>query len=105
MSNFKTMTITCTNCNARRNIKIVQTASGEMIDWLETPELANHPIVSARKRLDGQWGFQCQCGNNDILTDQERRTITNPAEPDMKQIDEVIKNLVMQPPKFEMREA
>ena len=104
MSDFKTLVINCGNCKAQRKIRLISTAAGETIDWLESDDNANHPIVSARKRLDGQWGFQCTCGNNDLLTDQEKRIITNPAQPDIKEIDMVVKNLESQPAKFNLRE-
>lgn len=94
--------IICLKCKAERQIKIMETAMGKRIDWLETPETAHHPILSGRERLDGQWGFQCSCGNNDLMTVQERRTISNPISPKPQEINDIIKNLIPDKPKFEM---
>lgn len=93
--------ITCPECKATRKIGIVQTAVGDRIDWLENdPDEAG--IISGRQRLDGNFGWQCLCGNNDLLTAQENKQITNKVEPDPKEIQDVIKNLVPQQPKFIM---
>lgn len=78
---------------------------GRRIDWLESPENARHPIVSGRERLDGQWGFQCICGNNDLLTTQEARTFSNPVAPKPQEINDIVKNLKPDKPKFEMAVA
>lgn len=59
-------------------------------------------IISARKRLDGQWGFECMCQNNDLMTEQEKRTIKNHVTPDPEDINAVLKNLKVQAPKFAM---
>lgn len=85
------------DCESERKVKIIR---NEKIDWLEdgTPQR----IVSARKRLDGQWGFQCLCGANDLLTKQEERVMSNPAEPQPEELSMIIKNLEMQSPMFEL---
>lgn len=75
---------------------------GKRIDWLENAENANHPIVSGRERLDGNWGFQCKCGNNDLMTIQEARTFSNPASPKPQEINEIVKKLQPEKPKFAM---
>lgn len=60
-------------------------------------------IISARHRLDMQWGFQCAiCGNNDLETDQERSEIKNLQAPDPADISKVLKSLKTQKPRFEM---
>lgn len=59
-------------------------------------------IISARYRLDMQWGFQCLCGNNDLLTRQEDKVITDKQNPDVRDIDKVLKTLIPDKPKFEM---
>lgn len=92
----KSYQVTCNQCGAERKIAI----RNEKIDWLEDGK--PHKIVSGRKRLDSQWGFQCLCGANDILTDQERRTMTNPAEPQPEELTTIIKNLELQEPMFTM---
>lgn len=61
-------------------------------------------IVSGRFRLDNQWGWQCLCGNNSLLTQQEMREIKDKVNPDPIQIEQVIKNLIPDNRKlFEMR--
>lgn len=94
--------IICQNCKSERVIKIVTTVAGDQIDWLESPDNANHPIMSARKRLDGQWGFQCSCGNDDLMTQQEKRSISNHQNPKAEEISDIVKNLKMDKPKFGM---
>lgn len=101
----KSYTITCKKCKAERKIRLFRTASGEIIDWLDNnPNPQVVKIISGRKRLDGLYGWECICGNNDILTDQEKRHL-NPQTPDPKGIEQVTKNIRVQTPKFEMREA
>lgn len=51
-------------------------------------------IISGRYRLDNQWGFQCICGSNSLLTKQENEYITDKVNPDPKEIADVVKNLI-----------
>jgi hypothetical protein len=60
--------------------------------------------VSGRERLDQEMGWQCLCGNNDLMTEQEKRTFTNPAAPTPQQINDVVQNLRVYKPKFNMVE-
>lgn len=85
--------ITCTKCGQSSIIAL----QGETILWDKTKN-----IISGRKRLDMQWGWQCMCGNNDIMTKQELTSITDKQNPDPKEIEQVIKNLVPQKSKFDM---
>lgn len=94
--------VICLKCKAERKIKLTESLSGKVIDWLESPETQFHPIVSGRERLDGQMGFQCSCGNNDLMTKQEKRVIKNPVSPKSKEIEEVVKNLQPDKPKFKL---
>ncbi len=66
----------------------------------DAPEPAR--IVSGRERLDGQFGFQCVCGNNDLLTTQEANTFSNPVAPKPQELEDIVKNLVADKPKFQM---
>lgn len=86
--------ITCKNCKQSDVLEIVEDTN---ILWQN-----NTYIISGRRRLDMQWGWQCFCGNNDILTDQEERMITDKENPDPLEINEVIKNLEPQETKFAM---
>lgn len=94
--------VICSNCKASRQIKILKLPQGDSIDWLETEDTLFHPINSGRKRLDGHWGFSCSCGNNDILTNQERRQIKNLQNPEAEDIQGVLKNLIPDKPRFKM---
>ena len=85
--------VECKKCSGKRTIDIHRTTLGETIDWLEDKQTEPFTIISGRKRLDDYWGWECICGNNSILTAQERRTISNPASPKPQEINEVIKNL------------
>lgn len=57
---------------------------------------SNKFIISGRKRLDGEWGWQCLCGQNTLVSKQERKTIKNLQSPDPKDIQQVIDMLVIQ---------
>lgn len=79
---------------------------GEKVDWIESAATLNHPIVSARKRIDNQWGFQCVCGNNDLMTHQEISTYSNPtAQPSSKELTDIVKDLKPDTPRFKMAVA
>lgn len=60
-------------------------------------------IISGRYRLDMNWGWQCVCGNNDLVTKQEQKEISNLQAPDPKDISKVLKDLIPDKPRFEMR--
>lgn len=85
--------IICNECQSDRVIEIHKTPIGQRIDWLETPELSDAPICSARLRFDGQWGFQCRCGNNNLWTTQESRVVVNKVAPRPQEIEEIMKDL------------
>lgn len=93
--------VSCQKCKGNRIVDIQKSKAGEFIDWLEDRQ-SNSPIISARPRLDGQWGFQCMCGNNDIMTDQEKRVIVNPTAPKPQEIDQIVANLKPGKPKFKL---
>lgn len=50
-------------------------------------------ILSSRLRIDGNWGFQCLCGNNSLLCPAEQGIVkgARPSSSDMKQIHERMK--------------
>lgn len=94
--NVKEYKVTCLKC---KNFNIVPIADDRNVMWKTADR-----IISARFRLDGQWGWQCICGNNNLLTEQEDRYIENKQCPDPKQINQIIKNLMPDNRKlFEMR--
>jgi len=103
---LKSYKVICQQCKAEREIRIFDSANQQTIDWLEDrPGALQSKIVSGRKRLDGNWGFQCLCGNNDILTKQEDKMITNPASPQPEELSTIVNNLKVQAPKFALVEV
>lgn len=99
----KRVEVNCLSCQASRIVKLIKTAIGTRIDWLD--DAPSEKIVSFRERLDGKFGFQCICGNNDLMTDQEIKTIENPASPTPKEVASIVKDLKEQPMKFKVKEA
>lgn len=95
--------ITCKECGAKRQIGLVPGHADEIIDWLDNnPDAQATRIISGRKRLDGQWGWQCICGNDDLLTKQEKQGIKNASAPKPKELADIMNDLKVQPNKFEM---
>lgn len=96
MRSVKEYKVTCLKC---KQFNIVPIADDRSVMWKNADR-----IISARYRLDNQWGFQCICGNNSLLTKQEDEYIEDKQSPDPKQISDVIKNLIPDNRKlFEMR--
>jgi len=93
-TNYK---ITCDECGGHSDISI-RNMNNQVI-WREIGT-----IISARLRLDGNWGFQCKCGNNDIMTEQEVRVIENIAQPKPQEIEDIKKNLEVQNMFFTLKE-
>lgn len=92
--NVKEYKVTCLKC---KNFNIVPIADDRNVMWKTADR-----IISARYRLDGNWGFQCICQNNDIMTRQEKEMIADPANPKPRELSSIIKNLQPQKPKFSM---
>lgn len=76
--------IICQKCKGNSQVNIIQ----DIIEWIDVKQ-----VISGRKRLDGNWGWQCLCGNNSILTSQEKRNISNPAQPTALEVKKIIKNI------------
>lgn len=103
---MKRYNVICKKCKSVRSVGIVKGAMSEIVDWLDNnPDPQVVKIVSARKRFDGEWGWQCVCGNDDMWTAQESKFIRNKVTPDPQQISDVIKNLKPVVPKFRMVEV
>ena len=95
--------VTCLHCKSKRQIGIIQVDGRELIDWLDNdpnPETAK--IISGRKRLDNEYGWQCICGNDTILSKQEQEVIHDKANPDPQDILTVTNNLIPEKPTFKM---
>lgn len=91
---MKTYHVKCKSCGESEDIAI---DNQHNIHW---PEVKS--IISGRYRLDMNWGWECSCGNNDLVTEQERQEIPNLQAPDPKDISRVLKDIVADKPKFEM---
>lgn len=87
--------VICKKCQGTSKVAI---SRDDTLGWVSV-----NSVISARKRLDGQWGFQCLCGANDLMTKQEERTVSNPAHFSPQEIDQILKNLVPDKPKFDMK--
>lgn len=99
---MQSYTVICKNCKASRDVQIHKTPVGFRVDWLESDENSNHPICSARHRFDGEWGWQCKCGNNDLWTEQESRVVKNKITPAPAEINAIVENLEKSIKRFEM---
>ena len=53
----------------------------------------DHKIASFRERIDGYYGWQCLCGNNSLMTVQERNEIADPTSPKPQEVADIVKNL------------
>lgn len=91
--------ITCKKCKGSRQVFI----NGNKILWddhVTNPRVAK--IISGRKRLDGQFGWECICGTRDIMTKQEQRAISDPTNPEAEELKTIVDNLKPDKPKFVM---
>jgi hypothetical protein len=82
--------VICSKCNGESVIKIDE--QNKLIDWKKIGS-----VISGRYRLDTQWGWQCYCGNNTIMSDQERKSIADYRQPTIKEVNDITKNLVIVP--------
>ncbi len=82
--------ITCNDCKGFSLIDIQESNLNRYIIWVDVRE-----VISGRPRLDGYFGWQCKCGNNSLLSDQEDRLIKDKQNPSPKDIIEVTRNLVL----------
>ena len=92
---MKQYKVTCKKCSGSNVIAVDD--KSHQIFWKGCDR-----IISGRFRLDNNWGWQCLCQNNDIMTEQEKRMIADPANPKPKELSDIIKDLKPQKPKFIM---
>lgn len=88
--------ITCKECKSSSTVQI----ENNRILWPKDTK-----IISGRLRLDGNWGWECICGQYDIITAQEKRQIKNLQAPSPQDISSVLKNLKPENPKFAMEKV
>lgn len=91
--------VVCLQCKNKDKITIFD---DRLIDWGAS---TSKFIVSGRKRLDQQYGWQCVCGNNDLMTQQELSSITNKQDPDPKEISAILADLRPDKPRFVMNKV
>ena len=99
----KTYDVTGKNCGSERRVDIHGSVAGNRIDWLED-RAKSVEIISGRERLDGQWGWQCTCGSDDLLSKQEASSFSNPSQPTPQEIQQVVSNLKVEQLLFTMKE-
>lgn len=87
--------VICSNCGQSDVLAIENNRS---VNWGKIPKY----VISARKRFDGVWGWQCLCGNNDLWSATETRYIKDKVNPDPLDIKTLLNNLKVEKPKFVM---
>lgn len=96
MSQYKVYDVKCKSCGNTNRVGIDH--SNNRIDWINA-----EPIVSGRLRFDGEWGWECTCGNNDILTTEENKYWQNKnTQPQPKEMKKILDELKPHKAKFEM---
>lgn len=99
MRNFK---VTCGKCKKTSEVKIYENESN-LYPFHRVEYLEDGNIISARFRFDDQWGFECKCGENNILSETEKRywkhTVVAPKPQEMKSI---VDNLKPEKQKFSL---
>lgn len=83
-----TFKVICQECQGDSTVLINQWGG---VEWKRV-----NRVISARERLDGQWGWQCICGNNNLITKQERESIKDLTSPQVKELDDIKSNLVVE---------
>lgn len=79
--------VICTNCGKSDDIGL---DSSNTVYWGK-----NTFIISARQRTDGQWGFQCLCGQNNLVSEQEETSISDMSNPSVQELEIIMNNLVV----------
>lgn len=95
--------VICNECHGSRLVELHDTPVGTRVDWLDDKQPEPFTIISMRTRFDNQLGWECICGNNDLHTKQEKRVISNQANPTPQEINAIMKNIKADEPKFELR--
>lgn len=93
---YKVFDVKCKSCKGQNRVGIDE--DNNSVNWISLD-----PIISARFRFDRNWGWQCRCGANDLLTPEEDRFWQNKSvHPRQQELAEIMKNLKEYKPKFEM---
>lgn len=85
----KTFEVRCDKCSGKSITDINETVN--LITWRKVEQ-----VISGRFRLDGQWGWQCSCGNNSLMTKQEKNNIKDWTTPEPKELEAITNSLVVE---------
>lgn len=97
MKGITKYTITCDKCGKSDELGITQNAT---IQYFSSDN-----IISARKRFDDEWGFECVCGQNTLTNDAERRHWKNKnIAPSPLELKNIIDNLKPEKVMFKLKE-
>ena len=86
MSTYK---ITCLKCNTKEELRI-DDSTHQVLGWGKKAETN---ILAARFRGDGQFGFECVCGNDNRLAASEKDSIKTLVQGDKISIEKIISSL------------
>lgn len=67
MDKWKTYKVVCLQCEGASIIKVFGDAQVMYVD--------HSPIIACRKRPDMKWGFECICGNDSRLAQEEKKDV------------------------------
>lgn len=88
--NTQKFTVTCLNCKQSDTVDI-DNANHRVFEYGKG---VNTNITSARWRKDNSWGFECICGNYDLLAEEEKadfEKLVNGSPLRLAQIAEILK--------------
>lgn len=89
---MKQLEIQCQECLGTSIIRVqnkpLAPPYGVQIEWYKIGT-----VISGRQRLDGELGFQCKCGNNSMMTAQEKQEIKNWQAPKPEELSNIIAKL------------
>lgn len=81
--------VVCSKCDGSSVVNIIDSVQGKIIEWKKIGT-----VISGRERFDANLGWQCYCGNNSLMTDQEKKQIEDWKQPTPKEIGDIISNLI-----------
>lgn len=98
MQDVKDVVVRCLKCKKISRLKIL---NGNQIMYID-----HMPIIACRFRPDGQWGFECVCGNDSRLAREEKKDIKMLVQGGEHVIKKILKTIDVQPEKkFKMENA
>lgn len=82
----KNIRVICTSCEGVSRLAIVNKTQILYKDHV--------PIISARLRPDGKWGFECQCGNDSRVAPEEKDNLDFIVQGGQHAIKKIAKSLI-----------